>query len=99
MPFKPDDLERLLVQKFAFEAESTREKGHRWFVLRLPGLPPIRTKLSHSKKTEYGAQLEGAMARQLHVRLNYFRDMMGCKNSREAYYAQVQSDPFPPFPI
>lgn len=98
MPIKPRQLERLLQSKFAFTIAKQHSVDHRWYELRLPGLPPIRTKVSHGNK-EISRRLEAAIARQLRVRRTFYQGMVSCTNSREAYYQQVQEDPFPPFDI
>ena len=98
MSYKPKEVEGKLRDKFAFNPAKGHSSDHRWFELRLPGLPPIITKVSHSRK-EIGPNLEGMIARQLKVRIPYFRGMIKCTNSRRDYYRQVQEDPYPPFDI
>lgn len=97
MPLKTDVVERSLQAKFGFSPDPDRERGHRWYVLRLEGLPPIRTKFSHGSQTLNDA-LIAAIARQLHVRRVFFIEMVSCIRSREDYTTQVRTDPFPPFP-
>jgi hypothetical protein len=96
MPFEPREIERLLQNKFGFSEATSRSSDHRWYELRLSGLPVILTKVSHSKGT-LSPNLEGKIARQLRVRGPYFREMMNCTRSREEYYQQVQTDPYPPW--
>ncbi len=96
MPRKPDDIEQRLLNKFGFTPALNRDPDHRWYELRLEGLPPIRTFLSHGKK-EYHRGLEQAVAQQLHVRAPYFDGMMDCTRSSDDYRSQVRSAPFPPF--
>jgi hypothetical protein len=96
MSHKPKDLENLLKNKFGFQAAKNRSDDHRYFVLQLPGLPPIHTKISHSKK-DIRARLAAKIARQMRVRGPFFDLMMKCKRDRQAYYQQIQTDPFPPF--
>ena len=96
MPYKPREIESLLQNKFGFSLSHGHSSDHRWYQLQLPGLPTILTKVSHNKRDIYG-KIEGAMARQLRVRKQYFRGMMDCTNSQEEYYRQVREDPIPPF--
>jgi hypothetical protein len=98
MPIKPQELEKLLTIKFGFSLAVERSPDHRWYELRLAGIPLIATKVSHSK-TEIGATLEAKIARQLRVRHPYFRGMVDCTNSRQDYYRQVHEEPFPPWDI
>jgi hypothetical protein len=98
MPRKPREIERLLQTKFGFAPAPHRSDDHRCFVLQLDNFPPIYTKVSHSKR-EIGPKLEAKIARQMRVRHPFFELMMGCKKSRQDYYKQLQSDPFPPFDI
>ena len=96
MPYKPREIESKLTGKFGFVEDDVRDPDHRWYVLKLKGLPPIRTKVSHSK-AEIRKRLEGKISREIHVRNSYFKDMMDCTNSREDYYNQVRTAPYPPF--
>ena len=98
MPYKPKEVERKLQDKFLFSPAKRHSVDHLWFELQLPGLPPILTRVSHSRK-EIRAKLEGKIARQLKVRTRYFRGMIDCTNSRKDYYRQVQDDPYPPFDV
>ena len=98
MPYKPKEVERKLRDKFAFSVAKEHGFDHRWFELKLSGLPAILTKVSHNRK-EIGANLEGKIARQLRVRTRYFRGMIDCTNTREDYYRQVREDPYPPFDV
>jgi len=98
MARSPRQIESKLQSKFGFSPASARgrSKDHRWYELRLPGLPTIRTKLSHSKK-DVGDKLEGKISRQLRVRRPFYERMMSCTKGREDYYEQVKKDPYPPF--
>lgn len=96
MGLKPSLVESRLLNKFEFDEDAGHEKGHKWYVLRLPGLQPVRTKLSHNKK-ELTAFLEGEMAKQLRVRRMFFVEMMSCTKSRDEYYSSIRTDPFPPW--
>jgi len=98
MPIKPRDLERLLQGKFDFVPAKGHSSDHRWYELRLPGLPPILTKVSH-RKTEISDDLLGKIRRQLRVRNRFFREMVDCTKEREDYRQQVRKDPFPPFDV
>ena len=93
MPYRPRQIESILQSKFGFEPSTA---DHRWLQLQLPGLEPIVTKTPHDRR-EIGRRLEGLIARQLRVRHKYFRGMMDCTNSRDAYREQVTTDPYPPF--
>ena len=96
MPYRNRDVENVLVDKFGFVAASGHEEGHRWVELKLPGLPVIATKFSH-KREDIRDKLWGIIAKQLRVRKSYLNGMIDCNNSREDYYQQVVTDPFPPF--
>jgi hypothetical protein len=85
MPLKPGELERQLKDKFLFVSAKNRSVDHRWLELRLPGLPLILTKLSHSKG-EIRDKLIAMIARQLHVNSHFLHGMVQCSNSREDYY-------------
>jgi hypothetical protein len=98
MPRKPREIERLLQAKFGFSPAVEHSSDHRWYELRLPGLPPILTMVSHNKK-EVGRRLESKIARQLRVHRPYFEGMMDCTHACEDYYRQVREDPFPPFDV
>ncbi len=96
MALKPKVVQRLLKTKFGF-SEVSREPSHKWFELSLPGLArPVRTKVSGNCK-DLGPELEGLMARQMRVTPAYFRQMMGCTKSKDAYYELLKTDPGLPF--
>lgn len=95
MPRYNRDVERTLLGKFAFVAAPGTD--HRWFQLKLPGLPPIITKFSHTKE-DIRDPLWQKIAQQLRVRPQYLTGMIDCHNSREAYYQQVRTAPNPPWP-
>jgi hypothetical protein len=94
----PRDLERLLENKYNFVPAEGHSSKHRWYELKLDGLPPILTQVSHDRD-EIRSTLEGLIAKQLRVRKPYFRGMVSCHNDRENYYQQVRNDPFPPWEI
>ncbi len=96
MPLKTRDLEQKLVNKFSFKIAPNRSVDHRWYELQIPGCPPVFTKVSHGQR-EISAKLEGMIARQLRVRKEFLREMVGCTKSAEEYRAQVRDDPQPPF--
>jgi hypothetical protein len=98
MPYRPRDIESVLLNKFDFSRAEGHSSDHRWFEIRLPGLPCILTKVSQGRR-ETTRGLESKIARQLRVRRTFFRGMMDCTNEREDYYQQVQEDPYPPFNI
>ena len=92
MPHKSSEIETLLQYKFGFVKAKEHSSDHRWYELRLPGLPTILTKVSHGKK-EISRKLEGKIARQLRVQGPYFKGMLSCKHSREDYYQKLQENP------
>ena len=96
MPNDNRKVEKCLLTKFQFIQASNREAGHRWIELSLPGLPVIATKFSHTHE-DIRDVLWGRIARQLRVRKAYLKEMINCTKSREDYYQQVRTDPFPPF--
>lgn len=95
MPLRNRDLEATLQSKFGF-ISVPKSSGHRHYVLKLDGLPPIWTMVSHGKQ-DISSKLEAAIAKQLRVRVAFFREMISCTKSREEYYRQVRTDPFPPW--
>ena len=96
MPIKPRELESLLQSKFGFVESDTHGSDHRNYKLTMPNVPFVYTKVSHSKK-EIGRALEAKIARQLRVRKAFFDEMFSCTKSCAEYYAQIKTDPFPPF--
>lgn len=92
MGFKSREIEGRLTNKFAFTQDTTHESGHKWFVLQLPGLPAVRTMLSHGAK-EIGPGLEAMMARQLRVSGRFFREMIACTKSKDDYYEALRANP------
>src|ERR1043165_2930312 len=92
MPRRPEEVEQVLQTKFGFTPATGRDVDHRWWELRLEGLPPVRTFFSRSKMVTKG--LEDAIAHELHVRSPYFRGMLDCQNSRVDYYDQVRYSPY-----
>jgi hypothetical protein len=96
MPLKPQAVESVLKSKFGFAQAKSRSDDHRWYVLRLEGLPAIMTKLSHSSG-DIGKRVEGMIARQLRVEKQFLQGMIHCSNDRESYYARVRHNPVPPW--
>jgi hypothetical protein len=89
-------VENSLLNKFAFSRAANKGVDHRWLLLELPGLPPIITKFSHTRE-DIGTQLWQKIAAQLRVQSSYLNRMIDCTKSREDYYKQVRSDPYPPW--
>lgn len=96
MPIKIRDFESLLQSKFGFIPSPERSKDHRWYELQILGLPIIATKVSHGMR-ELSDNLEALIAKQLRVRLNFFRKMFDCSKSSDDYQKKVTEDPYPPF--
>jgi hypothetical protein len=96
MALRPRDVLDSLQNKFGFAPDPHHESGHRWFVLRVAGLPPIRTKVSHGR-SPIPTHVQSAMGRQLRVRAAFFQGMIACTKSRQDYLEALQTDPFPPF--
>jgi hypothetical protein len=92
MPMDIRDVERVIVNKFGFEKASERSSDHKWYKLRLEGLPLISTKFSHSRGS-LSKTIEGMIARQLRVSKDYFHGMIRCANGRDDYYRQVREAP------
>jgi len=96
MSIKTRDLERLLQNKFNFRPSETHSQDHLWYELQIPGLPVIATKVSHGMK-ELTENLEALIARQLRVRIPFFRKMFNCSRDLDDYKKKIYSDPYPPF--
>jgi hypothetical protein len=96
MSLKPKKLEQLLRSKFGFLPAKSRSKDHRCYELSLDGLPPIHTKVSHSKK-DIGSNLLAKIARQMRVHKPFFDEMMGCTIDKQTYENQIRVSPYPPF--
>lgn len=90
MAFANREVEATLQSKFAF-TPSKPGADHRWFALKLPGLPPIATKFSHAKQ-DIGDNLWRIIARQLWVTSSYLTGMIVCTNSQADYYKKVKAD-------
>lgn len=98
MPYKPREIESKLLAKFGFGEAREHSSDHRWYELRLSGLPPILTKVSHSREP-LSSTIESKIARQLRVQASFFRGMIDCTHDRQDYERQVREDPHPPFEI
>ena len=96
MAFSNKTVERLLQSKFGFVEDPKREKGHKWYKLKLEGVGTIRTKVSHSNES-IGDPLENRMAKQLRVQTQFFKGMFECTRSCEEYYQKVKDDPHGPW--
>jgi hypothetical protein len=96
MPIKTSDLEKMLLSKCGFESDTTKSVDHKWFILQIDGLPPITTKISHGAK-EISKDLESKIAKQLHVKRAFLIELIKCTKSKEAYFEQLKTDPYPPF--
>jgi hypothetical protein len=96
MPLNSREARKILVSKFAFAEAPGRSDDHRWYELKLDGLPPIATKFSHSMK-DIDDTLAGKIARQLRVPRRFLYEMISCKNDKESYYKTVRENPIPPW--
>jgi hypothetical protein len=95
--YTPDEIARILERKFGFVL--TKSTHHIYYELNLgDDIPKIVTRFSHARTKDVGKKLEGAIARELHVKPKFFQGMLSCNHSREDYYNQVRNDPYPPFP-
>jgi hypothetical protein len=95
MVYKPKKVEGMLTTKLHMQPENA---DHLWFKLELEGLPPIRTKISNHKE-DIKPKIEGRIHKQLHVRGDFFRELMDCTKYFEDYEKQVRKDPYPPFNV
>jgi len=93
MPYKPAEVERMLLTKLKMTSE---ESDHTWYRLDIDGMPPIRTKISHNRK-DIRDKLESRIYKQLRIRKPLFHELMDCTKYRDDYVKQVREDPFPPF--
>jgi hypothetical protein len=97
MPIKTRELESKLQVKFGFSPSKTHSKDHRWYELKISGLPLILTKVSHGANEISSSGLENRIAKQLRVRVTFFRGMIKCSNNSDAYQKQVSENPYPPY--
>jgi hypothetical protein len=98
MPLNAKDVESKLLYKFKFTPAKNHESGHRWVQLKINGIPTIFTKISHGKD-DICDKILSAMANQLHVKKDFFFEMIKCTKSRDEYIQTVATNPTPPFPI
>lgn len=98
MPMDSRHVEKTIEHKFGFEKASERSSDHRWYKLRLKGLPVISTKFSHARG-QLSKMLEGKIANQLRVTNKYFKGMIDCSNSLEDYCRTVRESPVPPWDV
>jgi hypothetical protein len=98
MPYKPSQIENILQSKFGFSRCRTHSSDHHWYELTIQGLSKIVTKVSHSR-ADIGDRLASKIARQLHVRLPFFREMVDCTKNSDDYRRQMRESPYPPFDL
>jgi hypothetical protein len=88
MPLKRGKVERQLKHKFHFVESKRHSSDHLWLEFKLPGVPVIVTKLSHSRD-ELRDPLINAMARQLGVKSQFFVGMIDCSKSEADYHRSL----------
>ena len=98
MPLKPLDVERTLTGKLGFVEAKGHSSNHRWYELRLDGLPVILTKVSHCKG-DLGPVLVSKIARQLRVNKVFLNEMINCTKSAADYEDRVRGNPEPPWNV
>ena len=90
--YKAKEIESVLRNK-GFKKKDG--KDHIWLVLYVDGVKTaVRTKVSHSKQTEYGANLQSEMRRQLRLQSRkgrkLFEDLLACPASHDDYVAELR---------
>jgi len=86
---RSSDIAERLSSKFHFTVK--RKTAHVFYELRLDGLPPVRTHVSHRHSVQdVGNQLLAAMARELRVPPAFLRGMLDCTVDCDAYYAKLR---------
>lgn len=95
--YKSREIEELLQNKFGFQQDESHSVDHRWYTLQFDDLPAITTKFSHGPRKDIRKWLEGKIAKDLHVRTQFFREMVGCTKDTNDYHQQLRDDPYPPF--
>ncbi len=95
MPYKPREIEGMLIKKLKMLPD---EADHKWLRLDVAGLPPIRTKLPHHKD-DIRDKLVSRLHNQLRVRKAFFHELMDCTKQYDDYERQIRTDPYPPFNI
>ena len=97
MAYKPNFVINRLTNKFCFSVSDHKEDGHKWYELKIDGVPIIQTHFSHNNE-DIGPKLEDKIRNQLRVRKTFFYGMMDCNKSQDEYYLILRTDPYPPFP-
>ena len=90
---KASDVKDSLTKKFGF-GPAPGDK-HEVYSCGVPDVGTVSTHFSRGKK-EISDQLLGIMAGQLLVTGSYFRGMLDCKNSCDAWIKQIQEAPVGP---
>jgi len=90
--YKPQEIESVLCSKGFVKKEG---KDHIWLILSVEEVKTdIRTKVSRSPKTEYGAELQAEMRKQLHLQgsknKKLFEDLLACPVSHEEYVKELR---------
>jgi len=85
---KPRKMIRTLTSKLGFLEDDTHH--HRYF-LELDGRKHVRTRVSHSLKTDIGDDLLVAMARQMSVTHSELLDMVRCTKDADWYYSKLRA--------
>ncbi len=80
MPLQRRKVESQLRHKFKFVDSEQHGHDHVWLELKLPGIPVVLTKLSHSKD-DLRNPLIKRMASQLRVDSQFFIGMINCSKS------------------
>lgn len=93
MPYKPIEIERMLINKLHMRVSNA---DHKWFELKIDGLPPIRTKLPNHKD-DINPIIAGRIHKQLRIRKKFFHELMDCTKYFDDYENQIKDDPYPPF--
>ncbi len=89
---RSSEIEDRLTHKFHFAVK--RKTGHVHYELRLEGLPPIRTHVSHSHAShgDVSRDLLALMAREMRVQPSYLRGMLDCTIGCDTYWAKLRED-------
>lgn len=95
MPLERRRLRQELTRKFDFAEDDS--KSHIWYRRKFPGLPPVRTKVSHHDK-QLSDTLCSKIAKELRVSRPFLLEMISCTKSCAEYEEHLRSDPTPPFP-
>jgi hypothetical protein len=84
--FKSSEVERAISGKLGFALTNA---DHHMYELEIAGIL-IRTKVSHSKRTEYSGELLSMVARQLRVPRRDLEAIIRCHISREEYLELIR---------